>query len=73
MDRTGFFKACVKAIRTRSHGGKSNIPSKETSNMILGKTRSKLKTEFGSKACELVSVISFVKNIFYLVICRKKV
>ena len=54
MDRTSFFKACVKAIRTRNQGNKStNNTLKDFSN-ILGKNRSKIKTEFGSKAGEVV-------------------
>jgi hypothetical protein len=55
MDRTAFFKACVKAIRTRNQAVKSSkLTSKDTSN-ILGRSRSKVTTEFGLKASEVVS------------------
>lgn len=62
MDRTSFFKACVKAIRTRNQGNKStNNTLKDFSN-ILGKNRSKIKTEFGSKAGEVKNSISELRN-----------
>ncbi len=53
MDRTAFFKACVKAIRTRNQAGKSPNP-KDTSN-VLWRNRSKVTTEFGLKASDVVS------------------
>ena len=56
MDRTAFFKACVKAIRTRNEVAKSaNVTSKDTLN-ILGRSRSKVTTEFGLKASDVVSI-----------------
>ena len=55
MDRTAFFKACVKAIRTRNQAAKlPNTAFKDTSS-ILGKNRPKATTEFGLKASEVVS------------------
>ncbi|CAB4025119.1 Syntaxin-18 [Paramuricea clavata] len=62
MDRTAFFKACVKAIRTRNQAVKSsNLTSKDTSN-ILGRNRSKVTTEFGLKASEVKQNVSKLKE-----------
>ena len=62
MDRTAFFKACVKAIRTRNQATKS---SKDTNLSILGRSRSKVTTEFGLKASDVVSMLCiFIQRIF---------
>ncbi|XP_046851313.1 syntaxin-18-like [Xenia sp. Carnegie-2017] len=60
MDRTAFFKACVKAINTRN---KSSNPgnSKESSN-ILKRSRSKVTTEFGLKAAHVKQSVSKLKE-----------
>lgn len=55
MDRTAFFKACVKAIRTRNKALNAGV--KDTSS-ILGKRRSKIKNEFGLKASEVRNSVS---------------
>ena len=62
MDRTVFFKACVKAIRTRNQAAKlPDTTSKDTSN-ILGKNRPKVTTEFGLKASEVKQSVSKLKQ-----------
>ncbi|XP_028391532.1 syntaxin-18-like [Dendronephthya gigantea] len=62
MDRTAFFKACVRAIRTRNQATKSSNGTSKDTLGILGRSRSKVTTEFGSKASEVKQSVSKLKE-----------